>query len=102
MNGLNCWDVKKCGRTQVGDKVADLGACPAAMDFSADSLNGGKNGGRICWAITGTLCDGEIQGTFAQKRLSCMSCEFYKQVEEEEGHDNFKMLKEGQVYKSRS
>lgn len=99
MPRINCWDVKKCERTPGGNKAAEFGVCFAATDLSANGLNGGKNGGRICWAITGTLCGGEVQGTEAQKRLSCMGCEFYKQVKEEEGLGSFKMMKEGQVYK---
>jgi hypothetical protein len=81
----NCWDVKNCGRNVGGSKVAELGVCPAAADSAHNGVNQGVNGGRICWAVTGTLCGGEVQGSFAQKRLSCMSCEFFKQVKGEEG-----------------
>ncbi len=96
MKKMNCWEVMKCGREPGGSKVHELGVCPAATDVSCDGLNGGKNGGRICWAITGTFCGGEVQGSFAQKRLSCMNCDFYKQVKAEEGLDNFVQLKPGQ------
>ena len=82
---LNCWEVKKCGRETGGPQAVQLGVCPAASTKTADGVNGGKNGGRICWAVTGTLCGGKVQGTFAQKRLSCMSCEFFKQVKTEQG-----------------
>lgn len=95
----NCWEVKKCGREPGGAKTTELGLCPAATDKTADGLNGGKNGGRMCWAVTGTFCGGKIQGTFADKQLSCMSCEFYKKVRAEEGAGNFRMLKPGQNYK---
>lgn len=76
----NCWEFKKCGREPGGPKVADLGVCPAAISGASDGINGGKNGGRYCWAVTGTFCGGKVQGTFAQKQLSCMSCDFFKQV----------------------
>lgn len=81
---MNCWEVKKCCRTDGGEKVAEMGACPAANDMSYEGVNGGKNGGRVCWAITGTLCGGKVQGTFAQKRVSCMTCDFFIKVKEEE------------------
>jgi hypothetical protein len=95
----NCWEYKKCGRNPGGDKANDLGVCPATTDISSDSLNGGKNGGRICWAVAGTFCGDKVQGTFAEKGPSCMSCDFYKKVKEEEGADEFLLLKPGQVYK---
>lgn len=88
----NCWDHKNCGRQPGGAKVSELGVCPAATDASFNSINSGKNGGRICWAVAGTFCGGKVQGEFAQKRLSCMTCEFYTAVKNEEA-DQFKILK---------
>jgi hypothetical protein len=79
-------------------KVSELGVCPAATDTSSNGLNGGMNGGRICWAIAGTMCGGKVQGTFAQKRITCLACDFFHQVKREEGI-NFVQLKPGQVYK---
>ncbi|MBI5361279.1 MAG: hypothetical protein HZA48_11940 [Planctomycetes bacterium] len=94
----NCWEFKKCGREPGGAKVSELGVCPATTDASADGLNGGKNGGRICWAIAGTLCGGKVQGTFPQKHISCLICDFFKKTKEDEGAA-FLMLKPGQEYK---
>ena len=68
-------------------------------DWPGWKMNGGKNGGRMCWAVTGTLCGGKAQGSFAQKRLSCTSCLFFAKVKEEEG-DRFVLLRPGQTYKS--
>ncbi len=99
MKKQNCWEFKKCGREPGGEKVGELGVCPAATDVSCNGLNSGDNGGRICWAVTGTFCGGEVQGSFAQKQLSCMACDFFKKVKEEEGLANFMLLKPGQVYK---
>ena len=65
--GPNCWEVKKCGRTPGGNKVAELGACPAYPD-------NGKN----CWHVAGTFCGGKVQGTWADKRGGCLMCNFYK------------------------
>ena len=81
----NCWEYKKCGRELDGSNAAELGVCPSVTEARVDGLNSGKNGGRTCWAVTGTLCGGQIQGTFAQKLTNCMSCEFYQLVKEEEG-----------------
>jgi hypothetical protein len=85
MGKLNCWEFKKCGREEGGAKVAELGVCPAALVARADGLNSGKNGGRSCWAIAGTLCGGTVQGTFATKLPNCLKCEFYQLVGAEEG-----------------
>ena len=65
--------------------MAELGECPAALDASFDGINSGKNAGRICWAVAGTCCGGEVQGTYAEKRDSCIGCNFYQMVQEEEG-----------------
>ena len=95
---MNCWEFKECGRQTGGTKSAELGVCSAANDDSADGLNDGKNGGRLCWAVTGTLCGGEVQGTYAQKQVSCMTCDFFKKVKEEEGTVQFYLMKPGQTY----
>ncbi len=92
----NCWEFMKCGRQPDGERVAELGICPAAIEASANGLNGGKNGGRICWAVSGTFCGGKVQGTFAKKKQSCMECEFFKMVNQEEGH-SFILLEPNQV-----
>ena len=80
----NCWEYMKCGREPGGIKADEFGICPAAADISFDGINSGTCGGRICWAVAGTFCEGKVQGTFAEKRNSCMSCSFYKTVQEEE------------------
>lgn len=85
---VNCWEIMKCGREPAGAKVKELGVCPAAVNTTADGINGGKNGGRACWAITGTLCGGKVQGIFADKFHNCKTCKFYELVLKEEG-DNF-------------
>jgi hypothetical protein len=83
----NCWEFKKCGREPGGLKVAELGVCPAAFEKRVNGIHGGINGGRACWAVTGTFCGGKVQGTFASKLVNCMECEFYKRVGSEEGKD---------------
>lgn len=84
MTKQNCWEFKGCGRQPGGAKVAEFGVCPAAVEKKLDGCNSGKNGGRCCWALTGTLCGGKIQGTFATKLGNCLSCEFFLQVRQEE------------------
>ena len=66
---MQCWEHKKCGRQEGGDKVPEFGICPAYPD-------NGKN----CWKIAGTFCGGEVQGTEAAKRGTCITCEWYKLV----------------------
>ncbi len=82
---INCWEYKKCGRETGGSKVAELGICPAAVESRVNGINNGKNGGRSCWAVSGTLCGGTVQGTFASKLSNCLKCEFYQLVGAEEG-----------------
>jgi len=64
---MNCWEFKKCGREKGGVKAAELGVCPASPDH-----------GGHCARVAGTLCGAKVQGTFASKLASCLSCEFYK------------------------
>ena len=52
--------------------------------------------------MSGTFCGGKVQGTMAQKELSCMACDFFKRVKAEEGAREFKLLKPGQEYKPSS
>lgn len=85
MSKLNCWEFKKCGREPGGAKVGELGVCPAAVERRTHGVNDGKNGGRACWAVTGTLCGGKVQGTFAAKLMNCQQCQFFMDVKQEEG-----------------
>ncbi|MBI4710030.1 MAG: hypothetical protein HY759_02855 [Nitrospirae bacterium] len=63
----NCWEIRKCGREKGGVNEHILGVCPAYPD-----------NGHSCWIVAGTFCLGEIQGTFAQKETTCLTCEVYK------------------------
>lgn len=84
MKKQNCWEFKRCGREPGGANVAELGICPAVAETRVDGVNSGKNGGRACWAISGTFCEGKVQGTYAVKIGNCMNCEFYQKVQREE------------------
>ncbi len=81
----NCWEFKDCGREPGGKHVAELGVCPAATNEKAHGINSGKNGGRACWAIAGTLCNGNVEAGFADKFPNCFHCSFYNKVLSEEG-----------------
>ena len=94
----NCWEAMQCGREPGGSKVRELGVCPAATDTSCDGLNGGSNGGRICWAISGSLCGGERQGTYAEKLPGCFVCRFFERVKTEQVWQTFVLLKPGQKF----
>lgn len=89
---LNCWEFKKCGREPGGEKTAEFGICPATSDASAHGLNGGTNGGRICWSVAGTLSGVKAEGTFAKEKFTCISCDFFNFVENEEGIKNIEIL----------
>ncbi|MEW6220163.1 MAG: two-CW domain-containing protein [Thermodesulfobacteriota bacterium] len=80
----NCWEVMQCGRQPGGWRNMDLGVCPAATETRMDGIHGGTNGGRACWALEGTLCDEEVQGSFLDKYHRCLTCPFYHQVLAEE------------------
>lgn len=87
----NCWEVRSCGREPGGARAGELGVCPAATDTTAAGVNGGHNAGRVCWAVTGTLCRGAVAGTFAQKQFTCVECGFFSQVQAEEA-ESFRLL----------
>lgn len=64
---MNCWEYKKCGREKGGVNSKALGVCPAYPDHGKD-----------CALIAGTLCGGEVQGSFARKYKDCAKCDFYR------------------------
>jgi hypothetical protein len=80
----NCWEFKRCDREPNGSKVDELGVCPASTEKTLDGIHGGKNAGRSCWVVAGSICKGEIQGTFAKKYKNCILCDFHVKVAQEE------------------
>lgn len=93
MAKLNCWEFKKCGREPGGDKVTELGICPATIEERTEGVHEGRYAGRSCWVVAGTFCEGKIQGTSASKIDTCMNCDFYKLILDEEKL-NFQTVKE--------
>ena len=82
---LNCWEFMKCGREPSGSNIVDVAVCPASIEEKFNGINSGNNGGRACWAVAGTLCEGVIQITSALKIRTCLECDFYRLVRKEEG-----------------
>jgi hypothetical protein len=80
MDRLNCWEFKKCGREPGGAKEHELGTCPASYDARYDGIFGGRNGGRSCWLVAGTMCKGVVEGIFAKKYDDCRKCDFFQLV----------------------
>ncbi len=81
---LNCWEHKKCGREPGGNKTKELGICPATVEQALNGAHDGKNAGRACWVVAGSLCGGRVQGTYAQKLSNCWRCDFMNLVKKEE------------------
>jgi signal transduction histidine kinase len=83
----NCWTIKECGREVGGRLAGECGACPAATIPTGvnGGANGGEQAGRLCWAVAGTFCGGEVHGQFAAKSASCTTCDVFRRVQEEEG-----------------
>jgi len=79
---MNCWERMGCGH---GPESGVIGVCIVASERRMDGVNGGVNAGRCCWAVTGTLCGGEVQGHFAQKHQTCLACAHFLAVRAEQG-----------------
>lgn len=74
----------KCGREPGGTHAHELGICPASIEIRLDGIHDGINGGRSCWVVEATICDGKRQGASSRKYKSCKHCDFFKKVIEEE------------------
>ncbi len=96
MRQLNCWEYKKCGREPGGSKADELGVCPAATETRLNNINYGKNGGRACWGVPGTLCCGDFQNNNVLRLAACAKCDFYQLVSDQEDwnyHDTKAIMK---------
>lgn len=85
MAKTNCWEHKKCGREVGGAKVKELGVCPVSTSATNSGKNGGNAAGRFCWKVAGSFCGGKVQGTWAEKMMDYVDCDFFKSVRSEEG-----------------
>jgi hypothetical protein len=80
---MNCWEFMKCGREPKGRRARELGPCPAATNTAINGLNGGINGGRMCWAIVGTYSlDEDTRGYHKGNNYHCYDCDFHRKVKE--------------------
>jgi len=61
-----------------------MGVCPVATSPEHDGVHDGKNAGRACWVVAGSMCSGQVQGSYVQKFDSCKACDFYQLVMKEE------------------
>jgi eukaryotic-like serine/threonine-protein kinase len=75
-----CWEFMDCGRQPGGDKVHELGHCPASTSASFHGVHSGINAGRSCWMVSKTLCGGVRQGDYKSKLKMCKMCKFYNIV----------------------
>ena len=73
---LNCWDFGGC-------KIKSQ--CPVFIESGTDNVHEGKNGGRCCWMILKSLCNGKEQSTIKDKYRNCSKCEFFLMVHQEHG-----------------
>lgn len=64
---VNCWEFRKCGKEKKGKRGA-AEVCPAGDEVY----------GRVCYAVTGTLCNGTIEGNFPDKYKDCKECDYFK------------------------
>jgi serine/threonine protein phosphatase PrpC len=85
---INCWEFMKCGREPGEVNARRLGICSAAVDTTFNGFNQGINSGRLCWLVAGSFCGGMVQGTFAEKFVSCKQCKFYQKIHSEKGTTN--------------
>ncbi len=81
---INCWDFHNCRFHNIFGGNESSKICPAITETRLNGIHNGKNGGRACWVIIGTMCGGWIQKNYAQKFISCSSCSFKKMVYKEE------------------
>jgi hypothetical protein len=88
---LNCWESEQCGLEPGGRNVAGRSVCPAAVEQHADGIHHGRNAGRCCWVVAGTLCRNTVQGDYATKIVGCQRCDFYTAVRKEE-HNSFRVF----------
>lgn len=74
-----------CGRGPNGDKKDKCSVCPVTTEILADGLNGGVNGGRMCWVIVDNCPGDENDSSRTQEKSFCFQCEFRYKVMAEEG-----------------
>jgi hypothetical protein len=59
----NCWNIKKCPSERKKQ-------CPA-WEF---------NSGKLCWFISGTICQGDSQSSWKEKMKICRTCDVFEHL----------------------
>jgi hypothetical protein len=88
----NCWEILKCGCSPDDVEPSGDNLCPVIIASAMDGVNDGKMAGRICWAIAGTKCYGDVQKSFEEKEFLCLDCRVFKKVLKEEGLSRIKLF----------
>jgi len=84
---LNCWQFMGCRVQKKNSLLRAISGpyiCPVFLEKKLDGVHGGINGGRACWIVSRTTCCGTIQGTCEEKYQTCIACDFYRSIMEEE------------------
>jgi hypothetical protein len=80
----NCWEFMKCGKQAGAKLAAGEEPCAASTETRLDDVHGGKNAGRACWVVVGTMCGEAPTGKCALELEDCGTCRFYKMVRKDE------------------
>jgi len=82
---INCWEFHGCDVEPISDYVIDFRVCAATWTEEMHGVHGGKNAGRACWAVVGSMCGLHNSDRTCMHAATCEECDFYKLVREEEG-----------------
>jgi hypothetical protein len=72
-----------CGRGPDDARPEGVEACRAATERLLDGMNGGRNGGRSCWAVVGSFAMDRHECGNADE-LACIYCDFFRSVVRDE------------------
>lgn len=72
-------DALSGGELSVKANLGTPGECWVSKQCDKKDCPSHGNTDVKCWYVAGTLCDGNVQGDYAQKINSCTECEVYKE-----------------------
>ncbi|MCK5613344.1 hypothetical protein KAR91_66355 [Candidatus Pacearchaeota archaeon] len=84
MSKQNCWEFMNCGKEPEGSKSTYIGVCPVSIKSPMNGINDGKNAGRICWRVAGSLSGNNAMALCDVNVENCLKCEFYNHVRQQE------------------
>jgi len=79
----NCWELQRCGAEMLTE--GDPGYCTVPHAELLDGVNGGVNGGRVCWSVLGARCCRGDTASPPGGAEACLKCGVLAQVRMEEG-----------------